>query len=278
MKIDFYAPCSVSRWVGDNVEPFDGSVSTALDAIEKQLYIDFCEDGAEYIDDESIAKLGYEIYSACYNMTERDGKLYVRVSVFMKFPVLHKEIKLTDGRTMDIPYDDVRYFKKFIDICIRNINGQMSDGWGECFEQHPFTIDQKTYYASAGSIEFASWYGIAVGNDGKMMRPVVYDQKSKLFDHGWVGGHLMDLDFVISSMNSHALSYDVIIRNFDRFSMKEFEKELDDCTTGFLEEYHIDRVFVRKMIDWFIDFKKGSITGIDAKTERRLRNYQKLFK
>jgi hypothetical protein len=37
-------------------------------------------------------------------------------------------------------------------------------------------------------------------------------------------------------------------------------------------------VFVRKMIDWFIDFKKGSITGIDAKTERRLRNYQKLFK
>ena len=146
------------------------------------------------------------------------------------------------------------------------------------FEQHPFTIDQKTYYASAGSIEFASWYGIAVGNDGKMMRPVVYDQNSKLFDHGWVGGHIMDLDLFMTSMSSHAFSYDVIIRNFDRFSMKEFEKELDDCTTRFLEEYHIDRVFVRKMIDWFIDFKKRSITGIDAKTERRLRNYQKLFK
>ena len=65
MKIDFYAPCSVSRWVGDNVEPFDGSVSTALDAIEKQLYIDFCEVGGEYTDDEWITTIGYGMYSGC---------------------------------------------------------------------------------------------------------------------------------------------------------------------------------------------------------------------
>lgn len=277
MRIDFYAPCSVSRWVGNDTEDYKGSISVALQAIEKQLFIDFCEDGAEFFDDE-IGKLGYKIYSACYHMTERDGKLYVRISVFMDFPKIHREIPLANGQTMKFDDDDIQNFKQFVDLCIDDLNGQISDGWGECFEQHPFFIDKTEYYAMAGDIEFVSWYGIAVDNNGKMMRPIVYNQKSRMFDHGWIGGHIMELDMALNHISGCAVMYDRIISHFDSFTMKEFENELKKCTADVMKKYRVDRVFLYRFINWYIQLKKNSYIGLDDKTYRKLRNYQKLFK
>ena len=277
MRIDFYAPCSVSRWVDNDTKDYDGSISVALQAIEKQLFLDFCEDGAEFFDD-AIDKLGYKIYSACYHMTVYDGKLYVRISVFMDFPKNHMELPLANGQVMKIDDDDKRNFKQFVDLCIDDLNGQMSDGWGECFEQHPFLIGKNEYYATAGNIEFASWYGIAVDNNGKMMRPIVYNQKSRLFDHGWIGGHIMELDMALTHISGCASMYDHIINHFDAFSMKEFEGELKHCTECVMKKYRVDRVFLYRFISWYIQLKKNSCIGLADKTYRQLRNYQKLFK
>lgn len=278
MKIDFYAPCSVSRWVGDNIEPFGGSVSTALEAIEKQLYIDFCEDMGDDIADDSIEKLGYKIHSSCCNMTIRDGKLYVRVSMIMSFPVIHKKIPLPNGQVMDMVDDETKDFKKFLDICIDNLNGQMSDGWGECFEQHPFQIFGTEYYASAGNVEFATWYGIAVDNSGKIMRPVIYNEKSRMFDHGWVGGYLMTLDMILSHIGGNAARYDGLIRMFNLWTMKEFEKEIENITVRTMNRYRVDSVFMNQIIGWYIGLKKSSASDVDKRFVRQLRNYRKLFK
>lgn len=285
MKVDFYVPCSVRgyrertrKWVS-----YHGTVSTLVDEIERQLQCDFSDDIAEYGMSDDAKTLGYTVYSGGVNMTVYKGKLYIRVTVFFKFPQYDEKLPFNDGTTITAPRANIKDFKKFLDMCIHEINGQMSDGWGEGFEQRDFRLSydkEVRFYATPGSVEFAIWDGVAVDNRGKMMRPVIYNSGSKLFDHGWVGGPRMDLglEFLICTIRGRSVVYHAITKHQGVMTKRDYKKE-KKITKDLMSRYEVDSIFIDRFIDWYIRTrKKDSILGLKKDEEKKLRAYRELFK
>ena len=65
MKVDFYAPCNITGYNGRlGTKPkCNETLGTILDAIESQLHVDFCDDLAEFIENDKFDQLGYKIYA-----------------------------------------------------------------------------------------------------------------------------------------------------------------------------------------------------------------------
>lgn len=282
MRVDFYVPCSVtgsSSRLNQDIE-YNGTLATLVDEIERQLSVDFCEDFAEFMTSEEITKLGYNVYSSCIHMTVYKDKLYVRISAYVKLPQYQNKVLLSKGQHMDIPYDDVRDFKKFVDLCIREINGQMSDGWGEGFEQRKITLSDDPndrFYPHPSDVEFVSWDGYAVDNRGNMMHPVIYNQKSKLFEHGWLMGGWDGLDIFVSRIYANANIYNSLVIRPNAWRKREVKRIMRDITRFDSKDEFLDKVFIYKFISWYI--KRMKLVGRhDKEAVKRLRAYQKLFK
>lgn len=283
MKVDFYAPCTITGYndrLGTKPK-CNETLGTILDVIESQLHVDFCEDLAEFIENDKFDKLGYKIYATCANMTIYEGKLYIRMSLFINIPQRYESITGPEGQEIKIPYDDYKDFKEFIDTCIGELNGQLMDGWGECFEQHKFTIpdtDAEYYYPKPDCVEFVRWGGVAVGKRNKLMRPIVYiPGDSKVFDHGWVPAGMDDLNIFISQVNGYAVSYYWLCHPIVKQTQNEKTRITKEITKDFMKKYGIDKVFMNSFINWYINMRKNGMCQFSSEEEHRLRAYKTLF-
>lgn len=281
MRVDFYVPCTVAGYNDrfNKYIEYNGTLSTLVDEIERQLSVDFCEDFAEFVvDDDEVGKLGYKVYSGCINMTVYNEKLYIRVSAFITFPQYHESVPLHDGKTITLNYDETRDFKQFIDHCIAKIDGQMSDGWGEGFEQRKLKLTEdpnENFHPCPGSVEFVRWDGFAVDNRGKMMYPITYNKKSKLFNHGWIMSGWVGPNSLVGLLCQNANLYNSLMTV--KWTKREYKKAMRQITNVKYWHTYIDRVFIDKFINWYINHMKAVGVG-DKETKRRLRAYQKLFK
>ena len=265
MKVSLFVPLSPSR-ADFTDEPVLYSPDQLIDAIETQLSSDFCLNDAEDLSDAEVH--GYKIPFGHMYITCRNCKNYVCATFEVIPPVYTKKIPLDEHKVMEVDYDDFSEFDKFLDKLTSCVNGSMSDGWGEFFEQHKFTLNGVECYPAIGSVEFIHWDGIALDKEREMVNYIRMDPYDgyAIFKHGWVGGDPMVLNSFCSDVLGAATHYALYKKTGD----EDFLKMVDDLD----ERYHVTKFFIKVFIDYFIELRKASGCGLESSEREKLRQYQ----
>lgn len=127
MKIKFYSPVTITHWNGCSVPEFNH------DYLIEQLEIQ-CSDllfrAVCYPE-----KYGHHSPYGTRYFSYRDNRLYLVSEILVLHP--NKDISCTGqwGQKLSIPTEDKSMFKEYLEYLYGSVNGDLSDGCGEEFEQ-----------------------------------------------------------------------------------------------------------------------------------------------
>lgn len=246
MKIKFYSPVTITHWNGCSVPEFNH------DYLIEQLEIQ-CSDllfrAVCYPE-----KYGHRSPYGTRYFSYRDNRLYLVSEILVLHP--NKDISCTGqwGQELNIPIEDKSMFKEYLEYLYGSVNGDLSDGWGEEFEQrvvslkHPEgTHSPANYHFSPQPVEYATWYGCALEN-GKITDCIKYYPISGIdLNHGFVS----DSNTFVNEVITSAITYHV----------DKDDPESTIFSLDFLEVYGVDREFLVAYIAYMQERKdRYSIT------------------
>lgn len=182
-----------------------------------------------------------------YRKVNEEYQLFVVETFWIDFPKYTEEVKFGD-KSVTLYHDNQENFKLFVDEMIKKVNGDMGDGWGEGFEQHPVILEYEGekgyYYFNPGKVAFVHWPGLALDND-KITPYIKYNgSNNDVFDHGWFEMGIMgDNDFCTKVVGAAIeVHYNMLeVTDYSRQQKRVFKDEI------------VDVKFVLHYIDYLID-------------------------
>ena len=253
MKVEFFVPLTIEHYKNRNFEqkaPVPNfNHDYILEQIETQRQNDLSEDDSEFYDtadlNDYVVMHGDKHFT--YRKVNEEYQLFVVETFWIDFPKYSEEVKCGD-KTITLYNNNQENFKLFVDEMIKRVNGDMSDGWGEGFEQHPVILDYEGekgyYYFKPGKVAFVHWPCLALDND-KITSYIKYNgSNNDVFEHGWLEmGIMCDNEFcnkvVSAAIEVHSNMKEVT--DYSRQQKRLFKNEI------------VDVKFVLHYIDYLID-------------------------
>lgn len=256
MKIEFFVPLTIEHYKNRNFEqkaPVPNfNHDYILEQIETQRQNDLCEDDSEFYDTEDLND--YEVKHGdkhfTYRKVNEEYHLFVVETFWIDFPKYTEEVKFGDDKTITLYHNNQENFKLFVDEMIKRVNGDMSDGWGEGFEQRPVILDYEGekgyYYFKPGKVAFVHWPCLALDND-KITSYIKYNgSNNDVFEHGWLEMGIMSDNEFCGKVVSAAIEVHYNMKEDTDYTRTRQQKRL------FKNEI-IDVKFVLHYIDYLID-------------------------
>lgn len=253
MKVEFFVPLTIEHYKSRNFEqkaPVPNfNHDYIIEQIETQRQNDLSEDDSEFYktDDlmDYVVKHGDKHFT--YRKVNEEYQLFVVETFWIDFPKYTEDVKFGD-KSVTLYHDNQENFKLFVDEMIKKVNGDMSDGWGEGFEQHPVILDYEGekgyYYFKPGKVAFVHWPGLALDND-KITSYIKYNgSNNEVFEHGWLEMGIMGDNEFCTKVVGAAIEVHYNMLEVTDYSMQQKRVFKDEI---------VDVKFVLHYIDYLID-------------------------
>ena len=253
MKVEFFVPLTIEHYKNRNFEqkaPVPNfNHDYILEQIETQRQNDLCEDDSEFYNtadlNDYVVKHGDKHFT--YRKVNEEYQLFVVETFWIDFPKYTEEVKCGD-KTITLYHSNQENFKLFVDEMIKRVNGDMSDGWGEGFEQHPVILDYEGekgyYYFKPGKVAFVHWPCLALDND-KITSYIKYNgSNNDVFEHGWLEMGIMCDNEFCSKVVSAAIEVHYNTKDVTDYTTQQKRVFKDEI---------VDVKFVLHYIDYLID-------------------------